>query len=320
MDSSAGNVVARARKAVAAGLRAGLGTLWFLLRIIVPVTFIVALLEWSGALAWIAALLSPAMRLIGLPGEAALVVISSILLNIYSAIAVAGSLALSLRDATILALMCLTAHNLIVETAVMRKTGSSGIKMVLLRLAMAVVGALVLNLLLPAALANQTFSVSFSATRLEFMPMLGAWALSTLKLSVKIVLIVFSIMIGQKLLAEFRVMDLLSRIFSPLMRFFGLPASSSFLWIVINIVGYSYGAGIVVKEIEDGKMKAQEGDLFNHHAGVCHSLLEDTALYMAVGIPFIWITLPRLLLAIAVVWLERFRRHYFRRSFRAGVA
>jgi hypothetical protein len=104
------------------------------------------------------------------------------------------------------------------------------------------------------------------------------------------------------------------------MQFFGLPASSSFLWIVINVVGYAYGAGIVVKEIEEGRMKPQDGDLFNHHAGMCHSLLEDTTLYAAVGIPIFWITLPRIVLAILVVWLERGRRHFFRRSFRAGVA
>ncbi len=320
MENNSGKVGARAWKAAVAGAHSGIGTLWFLLRIILPVTLAVAILEWSGILAEFAKFLSPVMGLIGLPGEASLVFISSVLLNIYSAIAVAGSLALNLRDATILALMCLTAHNLLVETAVMRKTGSSAIKMVLLRIGMALLSAFILNLVLPEALANSPFSVSISSTRLDFLPMLGAWALSTLLLTVKIVVIVFVIMIGQKLLAEFRVMDLLSRFFAPLMRLFGLPASSSFLWIVINVVGYSYGAGIIVKEIEEGRMKPQDADLFNHHAGICHSLLEDTALYLAVGIPFLWLTLPRIVLAVAIVWLERFRRHFFRRSFRAGVA
>jgi len=320
MTEARENIVARVRKSVVSGARAGLGTTLFLLRIVVPVTLVVALLDWSGALGWIARLLAPAMRLIGLPGEAALVFISSVLLNIYSAIAVAGSLTLSVRDATILALMCLTAHNMIVETAVMRKTGSSALKMIALRIGAALVGGFALNLLLPADLALRSFAASAGAGHLELVPTLAAWALSTLKLSLKIILIVFALMIGQKLLGEFKVMDALSKIFSPLMRFFGLPSSSSFLWIVINIVGYAYGAGIVVKEIEEGRMKPQEGDLFNHHAGVCHSLLEDTALYVAVGIPILWITLPRLFMAVLVVWFERTRRHYFRRSFRAGVA
>jgi spore maturation protein SpmB len=314
------NALERARTATVAGARAGAGTVWFLLRIIVPVTLAVALLDWSGILLWLARLLAPAMGLVGLPGEAALVILSSVLLNLYSAIAVAGSLELTLRDATILALICLTAHNLIVETAIMRKAGSSALKMVLLRLAMAIVSALLLDLLLPAALANARFSSVSSANRLDFLPMLGAWGLSTLALAFKIVVIVFALMVAQKLLAEFKVLDALSRFFAPLMQVFGLPSSSSFLWIVINVVGYAYGAGIVVKEIQEGRMKPQDGDLFNHHAAISHSLLEDTALYVAVGIPILWITLPRLALAILVVWLERFRRHFFRRSFRAGVA
>ena len=103
------------------------------------------------------------------------------------------------------------------------------------------------------------------------------------------------------------------------MRFLGPPAKASFLWIVINVVGYAYGAGIVVAEIESGRMKPQDGDLFNHHAAVCHSLLEDTALFLALGLPLFWLTLPRLAMAAVVVWAERARRHYFRRSFRAGI-
>jgi hypothetical protein len=65
-------------------------------------------------------------------------------------------------------------------------------------------------------------------------------------------------------------------------------------------------------------MKPRDADLFNHHAGICHSLLEDTTLFLAVGIPFFWITLPRFLLALLVVWLERARRRFSRRTFRIG--
>jgi hypothetical protein len=130
--------------------------------------------------------------------------------------------------------------------------------------------------------------------------------------------IVVVIMIIQRALEEFRIMDLLSRALAPLMFVFGLPRSASFLWIVINAVGYGYGAGIIVAQVEDGKMKPQEGDLFNHHAALSHSLLEDTALYVALGIPLFWIVIPRIILALLVVWLEKLRRQVFRHSFRVG--
>jgi hypothetical protein len=102
------------------------------------------------------------------------------------------------------------------------------------------------------------------------------------------------------------------------MRLFGLPAEASFLWIIINVVGYAYGAGIIKSEYETGTLKKQEGDLFNHHAAVSHSLLEDSLLYAGVGIGIGWIMLPRLVLSIIVVWLERARRHYFKKTFRVG--
>jgi hypothetical protein len=311
-------IAARILGALGSGAKGALRTIWFLLRIILPVTLAVALLDWLGALAWIARILSPVMGLVGLPGEAALVFISSIFLNIYSALAVASAMALDMRSATILAIMCLTAHNLIVETAVMKKTGSSGSKMAALRVGVALAAAFAFNLLLPHSLASVPFSQAAVAARPDFLGMLAAWGLSTGKLAIKIVIIVFAVMIAQRLLEEFKVMDFLSRFFAPVMRVFGLPREASFLWIVVNVVGYAYGAGIIEGQVKDGKMKPQEADLFNHHAGLCHSLLEDTVLFLAVGVGLFWITVPRLILAFLAVWLERARRRFFRRSFRVG--
>jgi hypothetical protein len=317
-DIQRGSVGSRTAGAALRGFKGGLRTIWFLLRIVLPVTLASALLDWIGALAWIASLMSPAMGLIGLPGEAALVFISSVFLNIYSAIAVALSMHLDLRAATILAIMCLTAHNLIVETAVMKKTGSSGIKMVALRVVGAFVIAFAFDRLLPAAMAARPFSSAGSGIHPSFTGMLAAWGVSTAKLGFKIVVVVLGVMIAQGILEEFRVMAFLSRMFAPVMKVFGLPREASFLWIVINVVGYAYGAGIIEEQVRAGRMKSQDGDLFNHHAGMCHSLLEDSVLYLAVGIPLLWITLPRILFAILVVWLERARRRFSRRSFRVG--
>ena len=315
MDTSIG---ARARSAVATGVKKTVSTVWFLLKIMVPTSLVVALLGWSGLLQIIAGFLSPLMRLIGLPGQAALAFISGVLLNTYSAIAVMGSLALSLRDATILTVMCLIAHNLIVETTVMKSAGSSAVKMLFLRLGAAIVAAFVLNILLPQAMAGKAFSPGIGSGKVEFLVMLKNWGFATLQLVGKIILYVLVIMLTQSVFEEFKIMDFLSKVLAPFMKIFGLPSEASFLWIVINIVGYAYGAGIIKAEYESGRMKKQDGDLFNHHAAISHSLLEDTILYSAISIPVLWLVIPRLLLATAVVWIERFRRSYFKKSFRVG--
>ncbi len=298
----------RVGRSVVSALKRAFSTIVFLLKIMIPTSLAIALLGWSGALAVISGFLAPLMRLIGLPGQAALVFLSGALLNNYSAIAVMGTVALSLRDATILAVMCVICHNLLVETTVMKSAGSSAIKMVILRVGMALVAAFLLNLLLPKNLSNVEFSQGVVAGRSDFWPMLGAWGLSTLKLVGTVMLYVVAIMLVQSLFEEFGIMTYLSKGLAPFMKVLGLPASVSFLWIVINIVGYAYGAGIIKAEYDEGKLPKENGDLFNHHAAICHSLMEDTTLYAGLGISVAWLIIPRFLLAIAVVWLERLRR------------
>jgi len=258
------------------------------------------------------------MQLLGLKGESALVFISGALVNNYSAIAAMGSLTLSLRDATILAIMSLIAHNLIVESAVMKSAGSSALKMALLRIIVAFAGAFILNLVLPSSMSDVSFSAGIVSGQDTFPVMLAGWSISTLKLVGRIILFVLLIMLTQSLFEEFRITYALSRLLAPVMKVFGLPAEASFLWIIVNVVGYSYGAGIIKSEYESGKMKKQDGDLFNHHAAISHSLLEDTILFSAIGLPVFWLMVPRLLLAVIVVWLERFRRRSFKKSFSVG--
>jgi hypothetical protein len=288
-----------------------------MLRTVVPITLALALLDWLGALTWIFSILTPVMAFVGLPGRASLVFVLSALLNLYSAIAVAVSMSLDMRSATILAIMCLIAHNLVAETRAMKRTGSSSVKMVFLRVGIAFVAAYAFNLLLPAYLLPVPSS-SAGAARSNFLGMLAAWGISTAAIALRFALIVLGASVVNCLLDEFNAMTFLARLFMPVMSFFGLPREASSLWIAINIAGYAYGAGIVQERIKSGDMKPQEADLFNHHAALCHSLMEDSVLFLVVGIPLFWITVPRLILALLAVWIERVRRRFFRRSFRVG--
>ena len=314
------NSAQRVRQIARTTIKRTIDTSLFLIKIMVPVSLLVALLGWSGLLEKISVVLHPLMRLLGLPGEAALVYISGALLNNYSAIAVMSSMNLSLHHAIILAVMCLISHNLIVETAVMKSIGSSGTKMVILRVGVAFLAGFILNLILPSSFSEIQLFHTTAVAHSPFWPMIGAWAISTLKLIGRIILYLLVLMLAETLLEQFNLMERLSRWLGWLMRIFGLQPSMSFLWIVINIVGYAYGAGIIKAARDEGRMTAKEGDLFNHHAAISHSLLEDTVLYGAISLPIFWLIVPRILLSIIVVWLERLRRELYRRSLKAGVA
>lgn len=109
----------------------------------------------------------------------------------------------------------------------------------------------------------------------------------------------------QRVLEEFGWMHRIAHSLSPLMRLFGLPTGCSLLWLTGNIVGMAYGAAIMIDEVEQGRLSRYEANLVNHHLGVSHSLLEDTMLFVAMGISFWWIFLTRLVLAIVSVWTMR---------------
>ncbi|MCA1950332.1 MAG: transporter [Treponema sp.] len=319
------SVVHRFFSALGRAWKPSLHTIRFLLSIMVPVSLFVLALEKTGLLFTASRLLDPIMHFVGLPGESSLVFLSAILLNIYSAIAVIGTLQLSLREITILAVMCLIAHNLIVECTVMRKTGSSATKMVFLRIFTALAAAFILNYILPAgfgASKMQGLSAELAppaALSLQEIPeILKQWALQMGQLILKIAIIVSLLMAAQKVMEEFGILELLGNITGPFMRLLGLPPSTGFLWIVANIIGLAYGSAIMIERVESGKLSLSEGELFNHHVGVSHSLLEDTLLFMAIGVPLFWAVVPRFILAIVVVWLERGRRILFRKSFQVG--
>jgi spore maturation protein SpmB len=312
---------------LAGAVRAALGPAWkttrFLLAVMIPISLGVLLLERSGLLHWTAAWLDPFMRYFGLSGEASLVLITAALMNIYSAIAAIGTLPLAPREIAILAVMSLIAHNLIVECAVMKRTGSAVSRMVVLRLAAALAAGWFLNLVLPAGFggapaAAAAAPVAYGLSWAGLPGLLLPWAFGSAALILKIALIVTGLMVIQKVLEEFGLMELFGRIMAPFMRLLGLPASTGFLWIVANLIGLAYGAAIMIERAETGKLTAADGDLFNHHAAVSHSLLEDTLLFAAVGVPLAVLVLPRFALAVAAVWLERLRRVLFRRSFRVG--
>jgi hypothetical protein len=95
---------------------------------------------------------------------------------------------------------------------------------------------------------------------------------------------------------------MLSKGLRPLMKLFGLPLQSSFMWLVANVVGLAWGSAILIEYVKSGKINKYEANLLNHHVAVSHSLLEDTLLFVAIGVNIFWITLPRFIGAIIVVW------------------
>ncbi|MDD2436281.1 MAG: nucleoside recognition domain-containing protein [Massilibacteroides sp.] len=284
--------------------KAGKTCVW-LFKIILPVSLLVRLLQYSGVLDSIASFFYPVFSLVGLPGETAIVFITSLFTPLYAPVALITSMSLGLRGATILALMCLLSHNLIVESSIQAKTGSSFWGITSLRIFMSFVIAFTLNLVMPIDGWGQVLTTESAEICNSLPEVFQLWFFSSVRIVLTIAIIVTALMLLHYVLVEFNWLTRISVCLLPLMSIFGLPKDTAFSWLVGNLVGLAYGGGIMVEQIEENKLTRESGKLLNIHLAISHSLLEDTLIFVAIGIPVLWIVVTRLLFAIAAVWLHR---------------
>lgn len=281
----------------------GMKTAWWLLKITIPVSFGVLLLDYYGVLYWMASYTKPLFRLVGLPGVSAIVLITSVFTNVYSVVAVLTTLHLPIREGMIIAGMCLVSHGFLIETAVLRKTGSSIPKMIALRLITSFVFAGILNLILPGHSSGEFLAGNHNMGSLNVV--LVNWLHDISITTIKILILVNGLLFLQQVMEEFGWIKWLERPMAPVLRIMGLPRQASLSWIVANLIGLAYGSAIMISMVEEGKLKKADADLLNHHIAISHSELEDPLLFLTLGYTILWLIWPRLILAILSVWLRR---------------
>jgi len=250
--------------------------------------------------------LDPVFVYMGLPGSTAIVFMTSIFLPLYAPLAIITSMSITLRELTILALMCQISHNLPVESAIQAKTGTSFWAMTLLRISMSIVVGFMLNLILPQNMGMPVFAQTDPAAITSMGYLLLVWLKSSLQITVLIVVIVFLLNLLYNMLEKYRLITALSKGIEPLLKFFGLPSTTGFLWLIGYIVGLAYGGAMMMDQMKEGKVTRSDASLLNYHLAVSHSVLEDNLLFVALGVSIWWILGVRLVIAWVVVWIRRF--------------
>ena len=277
-------------------------TKW-LLKLMIPISLAVTLMQHFEILAWIATWINPLFIHFGLPGESAVAFISGATAGTYAGIAAMMSIPLTMKQASILALMIALCHALPMECAVNKKTGSSFWKMGTIRIVMALICAFCLNIILPDM---QEKYIYFGAEAdSSFWEVMKIWGVSQIKMSLMVVLIIYSLMVVQRMLEAYRLLDPLSRLLSPLMKLFGLPRHASYMWLVGNVLGISYGSAVMVELEEKGLVTREEANDVNYHLIMNHSMLEDTIVFAATGISALLLITTRLCFALLLVWGRR---------------
>ena len=141
---------ATVRRDVHVGARSGLHTFWILARAMIPAYLLALILKELGVIDWLAHVAGPVTSLLGLPGDAAVPLALAYILNLYAAVGAMQALSLSAQQITVLALAILIGHNLIVEGAVLRRTGMNALFFTALRVVAGLSCAAAANLIMNA--------------------------------------------------------------------------------------------------------------------------------------------------------------------------
>lgn len=275
----------------------------WLLKLMIPISLGVTMLQCSGILEWIAGYLNPIFEYLGLPGASAVIFISGATAGTYAGVAALMSIPLTLRQATILGIMMGLCHALPMECTVNSKTGSSFWKMGVIRILAAFVCALLLNQVLPEL--SEPFMYLGADPDSGLKEVFQTWLISQVKMVGMVFLIIYSLMVLQRVIEAYGWLRPLSDFLSPLMVVFGLPRKSAYMWLVGNVLGISYGAAVMLELQEKKLITARDSNEVNYHLIMSHSLLEDTIVFAATGISALWIIGSRVLFAMAVVWSRK---------------
>lgn len=304
-------ILRRMRHVVATATPQAFKTISWIVRLTVAVSFVVFLMQYTGLINWISAWVSPVFHLFGLRGDAAMAFVSGYFINIYTSIGVISTLDLTVREITILATMSTAAHAIIVEGAVLHRTGTPTLYTIVLRTMASLTLGILLNLILPgrpeAAIGSSLTASELPVFAIQgpFWPMFAEWGIGMLRLALMMCGLIYLLNIIQRLLYEFGVMERISRLLSPLLKLFGLPEKTSFLWIVANVIGLSYGSAAMLDEVARGTITRREINLLNTHIGISHSNFEDLILYASIGGIWWIILLARWVMTTLLVWSLR---------------
>ena len=307
------------------GTKQGLAKGWkgfiWLLKIIIPISFATNLLVHFGIIYKLDFVLTPIMTLMGLPASAALVLIMGFFTGIYGTVAALSSMPFCTEHMILIAIFCLISHNMIQESIVQGNSGINPFFAGFFRLFMSLVVTFICAKIM--GVTPETGSQIISQTGLDqnttsFGIMFKNWGVRTVKLTLQIFCIIMPLMITLELAKIFNIINLITKMISPLLKIMGLNPSTGMLWLTATVFGLTYGAAVIVEETQSKKFKQQDLNKLHLSLGINHAMIEDPILFLPFGLPLFWLWIPRLLAAIAATWIYSFflfsRRLYVKHS------
>ncbi len=278
---------------------------WFLFRIMIPIVIVVKVLQELGAVAALGGALSPAMRLVGLPGTMGLVWATTMLTNLYGGVIIFSSLGLghsvTVAQTTVLAVMMLVAHNLPIELRIAQKAGVRLRYMALLRIGGAFLfGWLLFRIYRWGDWLQGPNTADWLPPAKD--PSILIWSLDRVRELAMIFFIILSLLLLMKILTRVGITELMVRVLNPVLRLLGIGPSACTITIVGMTLGIGYGGGMIVQEAVSGRVGRRDVLFSLTLMALCHSIIEDTLVMAVIGSHVSGILWARLLFALTAVF------------------
>lgn len=119
----------------------------------------------------------------------------------------------------------------------------------------------------------------------------------------QLALIITAVMIMVEFFQEYRILDKLLALTSPFTRLLGISGEADLPLMAGLLLGIGYGGAIIIDSTRQGKLSSYDIYLINLFLVLCHSLIEDTLIWAALGAMVIPIQIGRFILALGVCYL-----------------
>jgi Fe2+ transport system protein B len=297
-----------------AGARKGWGSFVWILKIIIPVSFLVTLLQWTGWLGRLDLLMNPLMSLLNLPPEAAVPIVCGMVINVYAVIAIVSVIPFTLGQKTLIAIFVLISHNLIGEGIIQRKSGISAAKITTIRIVAAILTVLIVSQVLGDTSQSVIVPVDLMAGT-PIAEVLKTWAVDMAWLLLRILGIIMAIMIALEFLKLLGWTEYLLKFLQPVMKVLRLSDRTAMMWVTAIMFGVLYGGAIIIEEAKKGDLTKEELERLHISIGINHSMVEDPSLFLALGLNGFWLWIPRFITAVVAVQTYRAINHLKNKSF-----
>lgn len=290
------------------GLQQGLKVTWILGKVIFPITLIVTILQYTPILPWIVQQISPLLGLFGLSGEAAVPLVLGNSLNLYAGIAAIVSFDFTVKEVFIMAVMLSFSHNLFIESTVASRVGVSWWLISGIRMSMAIISAIIINLFWNGGAEQAQYGLISSADAgLDGWNEILLHGLQTAVVAVvQLAFIVILIMIVMQYLREKGWLTILSNKIAPFTRMLGMEKNTSMTLVAGLSIGLAYGAGLMIQAVEEDGVSRRDMYLALIFLVSCHAVVEDTLIFIPLGIPVLPLLVIRLLTAILLTMTVAF--------------